>query len=53
MVAYPEVDWQAIAKEFVERELGLNHNPLTTQIENHDGFVESIAIQLGDTTQLL
>ena len=40
VVAYPEVDWQAIAKEFVERELGLNHNPLTTQIENHDGFVE-------------
>lgn len=40
VAAYPEVDWPKLAVEFVESRLGLNHNPLTTQIENHDGFVE-------------
>ncbi|MDB2447032.1 adenylosuccinate lyase [bacterium] len=40
VVAYPEVDWVELAVDFVESRLGLNHNPLTTQIENHDGFVE-------------
>lgn len=37
--AYPNADWQRIAREFVER-LGLTHNPLTTQIEPHDYFAE-------------
>ena len=40
VAAYPTVDWEALAKSFVEGRLGINHNPLTTQIENHDGFVE-------------
>ena len=39
MVAYPEVDWQAFAKEFVES-LGLTWNPYTTQIEPHDYMAE-------------
>jgi adenylosuccinate lyase len=34
-VAYPEVNWPAVNKEFVER-LGLVYNPVTTQIEPHD-----------------
>ena len=38
--AYPEVDWQKLAKEFVESKLCLTHNAITTQIENHDGLVE-------------
>lgn len=38
--AYPEVDWQKLAKEFVESKLSLTHNAITTQIENHDGLVE-------------
>lgn len=37
--AYPEVDWQANAKVFVES-LGLNWNPYTTQIEPHDYIAE-------------
>ena len=39
LVAYPSIDWQAIAKEFVEG-LGLSWNPYTTQIEPHDYVAE-------------
>lgn len=39
VVAYPEVDWQAFSKKFVTG-LGLNWNPLTTQIEPHDYMAE-------------
>jgi adenylosuccinate lyase len=38
-VAYPEVDWPAVAEEFVES-LGLDWNPYTTQIEPHDWMAE-------------
>ncbi len=38
-VAYPEVDWEAHARRFVES-LGLGFNPLTTQIEPHDWIAE-------------
>lgn len=34
-VAYPEVDWPALSRSFVEG-FGLEWNPLTTQIEPHD-----------------
>jgi adenylosuccinate lyase len=37
--AYPEVDWEAIASQFVES-LGLDWNPYTTQIEPHDCIAE-------------
>ncbi|MBL4582124.1 MAG: adenylosuccinate lyase [Gammaproteobacteria bacterium] len=40
--AYPDVDWQANAKEFVEG-LGLSWNPYTTQIEPHDYVAELFA----------
>lgn len=40
MVAYPEVDWRAVSKSFVEDDLGLRHNPYTTQIEPHDFIAE-------------
>jgi len=39
IVAYPEVDWPAFSKRFVES-LGLTHNPYTTQIEPHDCIAE-------------
>lgn len=39
MVAYPEVDWSTLAKEFVEG-LGLTWNAYTTQIEPHDFIAE-------------
>ena len=39
VVAYPDVDWPALAQRFVES-LGLDFNPYTTQIEPHDGIAE-------------
>jgi adenylosuccinate lyase len=38
-VAYPEVDWEAFAQNFVES-LGLTFNPYTIQIEPHDYMAE-------------
>ncbi|MDG1674244.1 MAG: lyase family protein, partial [Flavobacteriales bacterium] len=35
-VAYPEVDWPAFGKQFVEGTLGLTRTPVTTQIEPYD-----------------
>ena len=37
--AYPDVDWPALARQFVES-LGLSWNPYTTQIEPHDWMAE-------------
>jgi adenylosuccinate lyase len=37
--AYPDLDWQTIAQQFVEG-LGLQFNPYTTQIEPHDYIAE-------------
>jgi adenylosuccinate lyase len=37
--AYPELDWQGLAEEFVTG-LGLHWNPYTTQIEPHDYIAE-------------
>jgi len=39
VVAVPEADWPALARTFVNN-LGLTFNPLTTQIEPHDGIAE-------------
>ena len=39
LVSYPEVDWEAHARAFVES-LGLELNPYTTQIEPHDYIAE-------------
>jgi len=39
VIACPEIDWPVFAKRFVES-LGLAFNPLTTQIEPHDGIAE-------------
>lgn len=38
--AYPEIDWETNAKNFVEGTLGLDFNPYTTQIEPHDYIAE-------------
>ena len=37
--AYPDIDWQSNAQDFVES-LGLSWNPYTTQIEPHDYIAE-------------
>lgn len=39
LVAYPDVDWAAFARDFVTS-LGLEWNPYTTQIEPHDYIAE-------------
>lgn len=36
LTAFPNEDWEALNKEFVEEYLGLTFNPFTTQIESHD-----------------
>ncbi|WP_413043444.1 adenylosuccinate lyase [Pseudomonas sp. YJ42] len=38
--AYPDIDWEANAREFIEGDLGLTFNPYTTQIEPHDYIAE-------------
>jgi adenylosuccinate lyase len=39
LCAYPDLDWEALARDFVES-LGLAWNPYTTQIEPHDYIAE-------------
>ena len=39
VIAYPDVDWPALSRRFVEG-LGLTWNAWTTQIEPHDGIAE-------------
>ena len=39
LAAYPEVDWELLARRFVE-DLGLEFNPYTVQIEPHDAVAE-------------
>ncbi len=39
VAADPDADWPALSREFVTS-LGLGWNPLTTQIESHDGQAE-------------
>ena len=38
--AYPDIDWEANARQFIEGDLGLAFNPYTTQIEPHDYIAE-------------
>ena len=38
--AYPDVDWQELARRIIEDELELQQNPLTIQIEPHDYMAE-------------
>ena len=40
-VAYPAVDWPALARRVIEGRFGLRQNPLTTQIESHDGLADA------------
>lgn len=39
VIAYPDVDWPALARRVLDT-FGLRQNPLTTQIEPHDGIAE-------------
>lgn len=39
VIAYPQVDWPTLSRQFLES-LGLQCNPFTTQIEPHDWMAE-------------
>jgi adenylosuccinate lyase len=52
IAAYPDLDWPAFAKAFVES-LGLAWNPYTTQIEPHDTMAELFDAQARFNTVLL
>ncbi|RBP99938.1 adenylosuccinate lyase [Bifidobacterium xylocopae] len=39
-VSVPQVDWIGMSRVFVTRRMGLDWNPLTTQIESHDWQAE-------------
>jgi adenylosuccinate lyase len=40
VAAYPDVDWPALTREFLEKDVGVEYNPYTTQIEPHDYMAE-------------
>ena len=40
LAAYPDLDWEAFARQVVEKRLGLTLNPHTIQIEPHDYMAE-------------
>ena len=44
LAAYPDVDWEALAREFITS-LGLAFNGYTTQIEPHDAIGELFDFQ--------
>ncbi|MCF6235753.1 MAG: adenylosuccinate lyase [Gammaproteobacteria bacterium] len=50
--AYPEIDWQTLAEQFVT-DLGLTWNPYTTQIEPHDYIAELFDAQARFNTILI
>ena len=50
--AYPDCDWPAIARQFVES-MGLVWNPYTTQIEPHDYIAELFDAQIRLNTILI
>lgn len=52
IAAYPDVDWQGLAEQFV-LSLGLNWNKYTTQIEPHDYIAELFAAQCRFNTILI
>lgn len=52
LVAYPEINWPALAENFVKN-LGLTWNPYTTQIEPHDFLAEFFHILMRFNTILI
>ena len=39
-VAYPDMDWQVVSKDFITKSLGIVYQPYSTQIECHDYIAE-------------
>ncbi len=40
LAAYPDTDWESLARKVIEEDLGLRFNPFTIQIEPHDWMAE-------------
>jgi adenylosuccinate lyase len=53
VAACPEVDWETFARRVVEDELGLQFNPMTTQIEPHDYMADLFHALVAVNTVLL
>lgn len=53
LCAYPEVDWQQLAKTMIETQLQLTYNPYTTQIEPHDYIAEYCHVVVRANTILI
>ncbi len=51
--AYPDVDWEDVARRFVTEDLGLDWNPYTIQIEPHDYMAEFFHALMRINTVLL
>lgn len=51
IIAYPEVNWPQLSKEFLTH-LGLTYHPYTTQIEPHD-FIADICLSLSHFNTIL
>ncbi len=52
-VSFPSINWELLSREFIEHDLKLTMNPLTTQIENHDHLIEYFDALAGFNTILL
>jgi adenylosuccinate lyase len=53
LCAYPTLDWERLACDFVTTELGLDWNPYTTQIEPHDYIAEFCHVMVRVNTVLI
>jgi adenylosuccinate lyase len=50
LAAYPDVDWEAFSRNLIEKQLGLQFNAYTIQIEPHDYMAELFdAVARGNT----
>ena len=38
-ISFPDIDWPAVCKQFLNERFAVADNPLTTQIENHDNLL--------------
>ncbi len=53
LAAYPNVDWESFARNFVTKDLELDWNPYTTQIEPHEYMAEFFHVVMRVNTIVL
>ena len=52
LIAYPNIDWMRVSKEFVESGVGVVYQPVSTQIECHD-YIGEIADAMSRMSTIL